>query len=190
MNLEKVRALDATDQVTFLTGRVVRETLALEVVGRFLHALLHDRRGFGDGLLAPMNFRVTLDECKKKVENRADLDNGSRQALLNALTDADILYERRNRVIHDMLRQELLQTDRWERVPLTMPKDVSKDFIPGEPKPIHTDELVSLVMDLVRAKLRLRGGLWLFIGTGEPNQLLLGPLDPPWEEEETKLQRF
>ncbi|TPW78060.1 hypothetical protein [Schumannella soli] len=174
MNLDTLRNLPQDDQRVFLLGRVAAETTETDAALRFLWAALQERRNVGASLEAPDYFSTTVKECRKFVRDSTTISADDATAIRGALRVASELYTRRNRYVHDLLRESLLSSE-WELVRLTGEVDIEP-----EPELVSFDSTVELVRDFVAVKFRLRGcAMHLLTGTWEG--LAFGQLEGRWD---------
>jgi len=170
MDLTSLRALGHADQRTFLLGRVVAETASLDAALRFFHAALDGRREIDAFRDAPDQFRANVRECSEKVA-AAQLADVARAAFGATLLSAANVYDRRNRFVHDLLRDDVL-SQRWELMRLNRKGD--------EVSETDLDDMVQLVEEIVGITWRLRGGA-LYVLQGGWESIALGEVEGQWD---------
>lgn len=181
MDLDAVRALPMGDQMTYLRGRILEAALSMEAVARYLHVRLSGSTDFEAALHTPQQFQVLIKECAERAARCERFSDRARPLAMDAINNACLLYERRNRFVHDALRHSLVSEERWERAKLWRPKhEIGQP--PPEPEPVSAEEMVDLVFELVRTTWRLRGALWcLFSPSRETSPYLTHPFEPQWD---------
>lgn len=170
MDLTSLRALDDDDQRTFLLGRIVTETASLDAALRFFHAALDGRREVDAFRDAPDQFRANIRECSEKVAS-TELTDVARTAFEATLNAAGSVYDRRNRFVHDLLRDDLLSQG-WELMRLNRK---GEEFVQTDP-----DDMVRLVEEVVGVRWRLRGAA-LHLLQGGWESTALGEVEGQWD---------
>lgn len=166
-----LRSLDDADQRTFLLGRIVTETASLDAALRFFHAALNGRREVDAFRDAPDQFRTNVRECLQKVASTIDLADVACTAFNATLQAATIVYDRRNRFVHDILRDDWLSQG-WELMRLNRRGD---EVVQTDP-----DDMVRLVEEIVGVTWRLRGGA-LYVLQGGWKGMALGVVEGQWD---------
>jgi hypothetical protein len=174
MELDALRALPITDQQTFLLGRIAGETTRMDAALRLLHAALRGEQDLDAFLDAPNFFTTNAKECRKLTKEHPAIDDGTRSAVLRAVTFAGNHYTRRNRYIHDLLRRDLLDRS-WELARLSRQGG-------GTPasEPVSFEAAVALVRGLVAATWRLRGCA-LYVLNHSWEGMALGEVQGEWD---------
>ncbi len=181
MDLEAVRALPVADRLTFLRGRILEGALSMEAVARYLHVRLGGGSNLEEAIDTPLQFQTLITECSDRASRCAILNARVRPLAVEALRDAGRLYERRNRFVHDVLRQDLLSEEQWELSRISRPKHDAGSPLPG-PEPVSAEEMITLVFGLTRVTWRLRGVLWSLIGRSrEVSPYLTHQFEPQWD---------
>jgi len=181
MDLDAVRTLQLADQMTYLRGRILESALSMEAVTRFLHVRLGGGSELEAALDTPQQFAKLITECRERALQCGQLNDVTRAPTLEAIAHAASLYERRNRFVHDFLRQSLTSEQRWERTGLWRPKSEIGNPLP-EPELVSAEEMVELILDLIGTSWRLRGALWSLISpSGEVSPYLTHPFEPQWD---------
>lgn len=176
MELEELRALKASDQATFMLGRIASETLRMDIALRFLNASLRGRKDIDAYRQAPQGFRANARECTSMINERGEISGHIRTAMLEAVEQAEKVYDHRNRYMHDHLREAMLQ-EGWELARVSQPPKGTPEIIS-----VTLDEMIYLVHDTIAATWRLRGGaMHLHRGESSWTDLLLGALEPEWD---------
>lgn len=179
MDLDALRRLPTDDQQVFLLGRILSETTRLDGMLRFLHSAL---RNTGDGvdMLAlydsPDSFAVGAAGCLELIDGRNDLDDAARDCLRASVTAASRAYRRRNRFVHDLLREDFLQRGLWELSRLQ--RRVGE--IEPRTEVLTFDDVVDVVCELVSAVWRIRGAA-LYVATGRWDAYALGEVEGHWD---------
>jgi hypothetical protein len=94
--------------------------------------------------------------------------------VLGAVSAGSKAYTRRNRFIHDLLRNDLFDTS-WEPAPLTRPPEGAPEF-----ETVSFDDMVALVREIITATWRLRGSaLYVLQRTWEG--MTFGAVDGAWD---------
>lgn len=182
VKIEEVQELPRADQLTFLRGRIVEASLSMEVVLRYLHVQLHGGVNFDAALDTPQQFSQLANGCLAAATSLDRLNDSTRPLVLSSIAQAARLYERRNRIIHDLLQRDLLHEEQWKLSRVSRPRKERESELP-EPVPISPDEMIDLVHEFISATWRLRGVLWtLMVGhDGEISPYLSEPLRPNWD---------
>lgn len=141
---------------------------------RFVHAALHGRRDVDAYLDAPDYFSTNARECKRLIRNHADLDPAVRLAVNKAISAASATYTRRNRYVHDLLRESLVDPN-WEIARLSRQPEGAPEF-----ESVTFDDMVDLVRQLVTAKWRLRGCALYILNRGWES-IALGDVAGEWD---------
>jgi hypothetical protein len=180
MDLEAVCALPMADQMTYLRGRILESALSMEAVARYLHVRLCGSADLEDALDTPQQFQVLATELTARASACDKFSDRTRPLALNAIVRASSLYERRNRFVHDALRNKLT-TEQWELSKLWRPKREIGGPLP-EPEPVSAQEMVDLVFELIETTWRLRGALWCMMDPSkEVSPYLTHPFTPQWD---------
>ena len=167
--------------MTFLRGRILDEALSMEAVARYLHVRLKGGSDFDSALDTPQRFKPLIDECATIAPHCEQLHSRIRPLALEVINEAGRLYELRNRFVHDALRRNLVSEQTWERFRLSRPRSEAGKP-PPDPEPVSADEMVALILDLIRTTWRLRGVLWSMIGSSqEVSPFLTHPFVPRWD---------
>lgn len=171
MDLTSLRGLNDADQRVFLLGRIVSETASLDAALRFFHAALDGRHEVDAFRDAPDMFRANARECAKKVAGATELADVARAAFEATLLAAADVYDRRNRFVHDLLRDDLL-SQRWELMRLNRKgvEVTETDF----------DDMVHLVEEIVGVTWRLRGAA-LYVLHGGWQSMAFGKVEGQWD---------
>ena len=181
MDFDAVRTLPLPDQMTYLRGRILEAALSMEAVARYLYVRLGGGAEIGAALDTPQQFKSLITECEERALRCEQLTDRTRPLTLNAITSAASLYERRNRFVHDLLHQDLLSEQRWERTRLSRPKREGGHPLP-EPEPVSAEEMVDLILALIGTTWRLRGALWsLMSPSKEISPYLTHSFEPQWD---------
>ena len=181
MDLDTVRALPTADQMTYLRGRILEAALSMEAVARYLHVRLSGGSDLEAALDTPQQFKNLITECGDRLQHCDRFSHRTKPLALEAINEAAMLYERRNRFVHDALRHSLVSEQQWERAKLWRPKREIGEPLP-EPEPVSTEEMIDLVFDLIRTTWRLRGALWCLISPSqEASPYLSHPFEPQWD---------
>lgn len=181
MDIDEVKGLPLADQMTFLRGRILEESLSMEAVARYVYVRLRGGSNLEEALDTPQQFKTLVADCSKFVPDCDRLSERIKPVVLAAIEDADVLYERRNRFVHDALRHDLLSEERWARVKLWRRKGEKGEPVPS-PEPVSPEEMIDLVFELIRATWRLRGLLWSLISTShEVSPYLTHSFEPQWD---------
>jgi len=171
MDLTSLRTLDDADQRTFLLGRIVSETASLDAALRFFHAALDGRHEVDAFRDAPDQFRANVRECEEKVAGATELDHGALAAFEATLLAAANVYDRRNRFVHDLLRDDVL-SQRWELMRLNRKGD---EFAQTD-----LDDMVHLVEEIVGVTWRLRGSA-IYVLQGGWESIAFGEVEGQWD---------
>ncbi len=141
---------------------------------RLLHAALQDRHDLDALLDAPDFFSTNAKTCRQLVKDHSQLSNAFRRAVLSAISAGSTAYTKRNRYIHDVLTENLLD-HRWEGASLSRRGDEA-------PRAVATsfEDAVSLVLELVTATWRLRACA-LHLLTGEWESMTFGQVSGRWD---------
>ncbi|WP_413318314.1 hypothetical protein AA0Z99_00150 [Agrococcus sp. 1P02AA] len=168
MELDELRNLPLEDQRVFLLGRIASETASMDASLRFLHAALRGEGSLDAFLDSPDHFANNVADCIRLIGEHGSLDGRAKVALQASVAAAHVAYRARNRFTHDMLRHDLLGRE-WELVAMKRPREGH----PGATS-VNFDGMVRVVLDLVAATWRLRGGAiytyqrrWASIALGE-----------------------
>lgn len=181
MELDAVRALPMTDQMTYLRGRILESALSMEAVARYLHVKLGGSDDLEAALDTPQQFQMLVRELTGRATACERLSDRTRPLALNAIDKAGVLYERRNRFVHDALRHKLTTEEQWELSKLWRPKRENGGPLP-EPEPVSAQEMMDLVFDLIETTWRLRGALWCLITPSkEISPYLTHRFTPQWD---------
>ena len=181
MELDDVLTLPMADQMTYLRGRILESALSMEAVARYLHVRLDGGSDLDAALDTPQQFQVLARECAERAEACERFSDRARPLAVSAIHEAAALYERRNRFVHDALRQDLVNEQEWERAKLWRPRSEKGGPLP-EPEPASSQEMVDLVFHLIRTTWRLRGALWCLISSSqEISPYLTHPFTPQWD---------
>ena len=174
VELEALRALPPEDQRTFLLGRILAETSRMDLLMRFLNAVLRGEREVSAYLDSPDNFTRNSEDCLIRIRADSDLDLRTREALLASVQAAIVAYKRRNRFVHDLLQEDMLFGD-WELMPLRR--------VPGgneSGEKVSFDSMVQVVEQLITATIRLRGGA-MHVLQGGWDKPAFGPVRGAWD---------
>jgi hypothetical protein len=181
MDIDAVNALPTADQMTYLRGRILESALSMEAVARYLHVKLGGSDDLEAALDTPQQFQALAKALTARATASEGLSDRTRPLALNAIDRAVVLYERRNRFVHDALRQKLTTEEQWELSKLWRPKRENGGPLP-EPEPVSAQEMVDLVFDLIETTWRLRGALWcLMAPSQEISPYLTHPFTPQWD---------
>lgn len=148
MDLDALYALEPVDRRTFLLGRLVTETTSMDAALRFLHAALDGQTAVDAFRDAPDAFQQNAKKCAREVATTERLTDEERPKILATLDAARAVYERRNRFVHDLLRDDLLSKG-WELMRLNRKGE--------EFTTTSADAMIALVCELVGVTYRLRG---------------------------------
>jgi len=148
MELDALYALPPADQRTFLLGRLATETTRMDIALRFLNASLDGRTESDSFRYALDRFQVNVDECEVKVAATGRLSDDERPLIRATLDAARAVYRRRNRFVHDLLREDLFSKD-WELMRLNR---TGEEFTTT-----NAGDMIALVCNLVSVTYRLRG---------------------------------
>lgn len=171
MDLDALYALPPADQRTFLLGRLAMEATSMDIALRFLNAAL-DGVGEVDAFRdAPDRFQTNVDECEAKVATTGRLSNDERPLIRGTLDAARAVYQRRNRFVHDLLREDLFTKD-WELLRLNRKGE--------ELTSTNAPDMVTLVCDLVSVTYRLRGAA-IYALQGGWAAMAFGTVEGQWD---------
>lgn len=171
MDLDALHTLDPVDRRTFLLGRLVTETTSMDAVLRFLYAALDGQTAVDAFRDAPDFFQQNADKCARKVATTDRLTDEERPKILATLNDARSAYERRNRFMHDMLRDDLL-SEEWELLRLNRKGE--------EFTPTNAADMIALVCELVGLTWRLRGAAF-YVLQGRWAAWAFGEVEGQWD---------
>jgi hypothetical protein len=174
MDLDTLRALPVTDQRVFLLGRIAAETTSMDAALRLLNGALRGQYDIDAYLDAPDFFSKNARECRKLLNKRDEIDDETRKAVLRAITLASDAYTKRNRYVHDLLRDDLLDRS-WELARLSRQPEGQPEF-----ETVSFDDMVSLVLQLVTATWKLRGCA-LYVLNGSWSGIALGQVAGEWD---------
>lgn len=181
MDIDAVKELPLADQMTFLRGRILEESLSMEAVARYVYVRLSGGSNLEEALDTPQQFKTLAADCSDFVSGREGLSERIKPRARAAIEDAAVLYERRNRFVHDALRHDLVSEQQWARFKLWRRKGEKGEPLPS-PEPVSPVEMIDLVFELIRATWRLRGLLWSLIGTShEVSPYLTHTIEPQWD---------
>jgi len=171
MDLDALYALPPADQRTFLLGRLSTETTRMDIALRFLNAAL-DGVGEVDAFRdAPDRLQPNVDECEAKVAATDRLSNDERPLVSGTLDAARTVYQRRNRFVHDLLREDLFTKD-WELLRLNRNGE--------EFTTTNAADMIALVCELVSVTYRLRGAA-IYALQGGWAAMALGDVRGRWD---------
>jgi hypothetical protein len=173
VELHVLRALPVPDQQTFLIGRIAEETTRMDAALRMVHAALRGEHDIDAFLDAPNFFSSSARECKILVKEHPTLDADTRAAINHSVTFASQCYTRRNRYIHDVLTQDLLDRS-WEL------SHLSRQPLGVQAEVVSFDDAVALVTDLVTATWRLRGCAMYALNRGWGG-MAFGEVEGDWD---------
>ncbi|KAB1663359.1 hypothetical protein [Pseudoclavibacter sp. CFCC 13611] len=181
MDIDAVKTLPLADQMTFLRGRILGESLSMEAVARYVYVRLSGGSNLEEALDTPQQFKKLAVDCANFVSSSERLSKRIKPLAMTVIENAAVLYERRNRFVHDALRHDLISEERWARFKLWRRKGEKGEPLPS-PEPVSSEEMIDLVFDLIRETWRLRGLLWSLIGTSqEVSPFLTHAFDPQWD---------
>lgn len=181
MDIDAVKTLPLADQMTFLRGRILEESLSMEAVARYVHVRLSGGSNLEEALDTPQQFKTLASDYSNFVPGCERLSERIKPLALTVIESAAVLYERRNRFVHDALRHDLISEERRARFKLWRRKGEKDEPLPS-PEPVSSEEMIDLVFDLIRATWRLRGLLWSLIGTSqEVSPYLTHAFEPQWD---------
>lgn len=174
MKLETLRALPPEDQRVFLLGRILTETSRMDLLMRFMNAVLRGEREVSAYLDSPDHFTANGTDCLARIRVREDLPLRTREALISSVEEALVAYKRRNRFVHDLLQEDILFGD-WELIRL---QRVSDD---GEiAQKVSLESMVETVEQIVTATVKLRGGA-MHVLQGGWDETAFGPVRGNWD---------
>lgn len=179
VELDALRNLPTDDQQVFLLGRILSETTRLDGMLRLLHSALRNEREGLDMLAlydSPDSFAKSATECLHLIDQRDGLDHATRAALQASVVAARAAYKRRNRFVHDLLREDFLNRGWWE---LSRMQRRAGEIEP-ETEILTFDDVVHVVLDLVAAVWRLRGAS-LFVISGRWEAYAVGEVEGHWD---------
>ena len=181
MDIDAVKTLPLADQMTFLRGRILEESLSMEAAARYVYVRLSGGSNLEEALDTPQQFKSLAADCSNLVPGCGRLSEQIKPLALTAIENAALLYERRNRFVHDALRHDLIAEERWARFRLWRRKGEKDEPLPS-PEPVSSEEMIDLVLALIRATWRLRGLLWSLTGTSqEVSPFLTHAFEPQWD---------
>jgi len=174
MELDSLRTLPEADQQVFLLGRIAYETSRVDIGLRFVNGALRGENDIGAYLDAPDRFSDNVKRCVELAKQNPSLSEAGRAAVLNAVAAADAVYRRRNRYIHDFMRDSMLSNG-WELARLKRKAGEEQESVA-----VSFDEMVELIVELVAVTFRLRGcGLYVLNGGWE--DMALGTVRGNWD---------
>lgn len=172
MDLEALYALTPADQRTFLLGRLVAETTSMDAALRWLHAVLDGQDDVDAFRDAPDVFRQNVRTCTRLLRTDGRVSDEERAKILATLEDAGSVYDRRNRFVHDLLREDLLSSEQWELLRLNRRG--------AEFTTTNAGDMVNLVGELVGMTYQLRGAA-LYLLQGRWAAWALGTVEGQWD---------
>jgi hypothetical protein len=107
MELESLQELAPDDQWTFVRGRIVEASVALDAALRGLHAQLRGLDSVEALLDVPQNWTQAVGECRKMTARHHFDEAPLQTAILRAIDEAAAAYENRNRYMHDLLTKDV-----------------------------------------------------------------------------------
>lgn len=153
-----------------------------------IHAALNDRDARGVLLTAPEGWSAVLRECTDRLADR-DIDETTRQVIIEALRDAGNAWQERNRYMHDLLVDSIDIDDhpaKIERCPRGENDRYRMRLTRRKGAPEHVtvsvNDGIELVHALVAARWRLSAARNV-LATGSPvwRGMLLAHVEGSWE---------
>jgi hypothetical protein len=195
MELGPLRELAPDDQWTFVRGRIVETSVALDAALRGLHAQLRGLYSVEALLDVAQNWTQAVGECREMTARHHFEEALLRTAIIRAIDEAVAAYERRNRYMHDLLT-----------------KDVDEELLPDPSMIVEYDGMFLLRLSrkegapnvasvtcsaavettraLVAATWKLRAARGYLAGQTRWRTALLGELEGGWGAEVVVRRRY
>lgn len=173
MEIEDLKQLPPSDQRTFLLGRIAREATSMDIALRFVHAALRGESDLNAFFDSPDYFSVAARECREMLRANPQLTVYERSALEDSVDAALDCYRQRNRFIHDLLREGLMDGS-WELAHLTRSRAAKTEAVK-----IDFDSMVDFILRIVATTWRLRAA-GMYILSGEWAGVALGTVMAEW----------
>lgn len=173
------------DQWTFVRGRIVETSVALDAALRGLHAQLRGLDSNEALLSAPQSWTLVVDQCRTMTACTGVGENGLRAAIGQAIDEAAAAYEMRNRYMHDLLTkdvdEELLPDPSMisKREGIFLLRLASKGGTAAIAS-VTFEEAIETAQALVAATWKLRAARGYLAGQTTWRTALLGELQGHW----------
>ncbi|WP_454172192.1 hypothetical protein [Microbacterium maritypicum] len=186
MNLKQLRKLPASDQWTFVRGRIAESSVELDAALRGLHAQLRGLDSREAMLSASKNWSIVADQCRTMMPCAPVPDRNVHVAISSAIDSAAAAYEERNRYMHDLLAADV--DDELVPDPDRIRQEgdyyllalATKSGGPGVTL-VTLDRAIDVVLRLTTETWRLRAARGYLAGRTTWKSLLMGVVEGEWD---------